>query len=47
MKPPIKLLLGIAAVSVTGLAFFGWSVKSKGDATFQFANGIQMLDLAG
>ena len=43
MKPPIKLLLGIAAaVSVTGLAFFGWSVKAKDEATIQFANGVQV-----
>ena len=43
MKLPIKFLLGaLAAGSVTGLAFFGWSVKAKDDATFHLANGIQV-----
>jgi hypothetical protein len=43
MKLPIKFLLGaLAAGSVTGLAFFGWSVKAKDDATFQLANGVQV-----
>ncbi len=43
MKRPAKLLLGVlAAGSVTGLAFFGWSVKAKDDATVHFANGVQV-----
>ena len=43
MKQPIKLLLGVlAAASVTGLAFFGWSAKAKDDTTVHLANGVRV-----
>ncbi len=38
-----QVLLGTAAAgAVTGLAFFGWSVKAKDAATFHLANGVQV-----
>ena len=43
MKQMLKLALSLLSVGlVVALAFFGWSVKAKDDATFHLANGVEV-----